>query len=140
MIRSSSWSPDVGMSDGMLNSPAATVLAATGASTRVNELSAKFVRMKRAKRAAVKFLKNWKRGNSRAKSILGRSPCELGTSAFAIEVGDYLLAHRLRCTGLGATHGGNDRAQDASKSSSSKPRIRWVRGPLSCFRRTETFH
>src|SRR5438105_4193179 len=147
MIRSRLRSPDVGMSAGMKSSAETAVAATsaeaeTGANTRVNELSTALVRRKMAKIAERTFLKERRRVLLRVWCILGRSPCELVTSAFASSQRGrrLLIAHRLRCTGLGATHGGNDLAHDASKSSSSKPRIRWVRGPASCFRRTETLH
>src|SRR5215210_7134935 len=98
---------------------ALTVEAETGASTRVKGLS-----MKMAMTAKTTFLKE-RKGLRGVKCILGRSPCELVTSAFrftASEVGRFLLAHRLRCTGFGATHGGNERGSQLSNEHSlSKP-------------------
>jgi len=44
-----------------------------------------------------------------------------------------LLAHRLRCTGLGATHGGSDKLATRSKSSSSKPQLRCNRAVAVAF-------
>src|SRR5215211_9384433 len=61
---------------------AVTAEAETGAKTRVNELSTKFETTKRAMTAKTTFLKE-RRGLRGVKCILGRSPCELVTSAFA---------------------------------------------------------
>src|SRR3954471_4838946 len=106
MIRSRSRSPDVGTSEGMYSAMVtAAASAETGAKTRVKGLSAKFVKTNMAKVATTTFLKERRRGFLRDKCILGRSPCELVTSAFARKAkrGRRLLtAHRQRCTGLGA--------------------------------------
>ena len=95
MMRSNWWSPDEGTSEGMNSAIlAAAASAETGAKTRVKGLSAKFVRTNMAKVATTTFLKERRRGFLRDRCILGRSPCELVTSAFArlpSEVGDYLL-------------------------------------------------
>src|SRR5215207_9366275 len=61
---------------------ALTVEAETGASTRVKGLSMKFETTKMAITAKTTFLKE-RRGLRGVKCILGRSPCELVTSAFA---------------------------------------------------------
>src|SRR5215208_3283172 len=87
----------------MLAAAAFTVEAETGASTRVKELSTKFEATKMAMTAKTTFLKE-RKGLRGVKCILGRSPCELVTSAFrltASEVGRFQLAHRQRCTGFG---------------------------------------
>src|ERR671933_2992106 len=106
MIRSRSRSPEVGMSAGMKSAEEAATMAEaeTGANTRVNELSTAAVRRKMAKIAERTFLKERRRGFLRVRCILGRSPCELLTSAFACKAkrGRRLcIAHRQRCTGLG---------------------------------------
>src|SRR5437588_7193592 len=128
MMRSRLWSPEVGTSAGMKSSAAtasaemaaATVFAATdtGASTRVNGLSMKLVRVNSAKSVKTTFVKERRRVFLRVRCILCRSPCELVTSAFAfVQRGRrFLLAHRLRCTGLGATHGGNDQARVSQRA------------------------
>src|ERR1044071_36458 len=96
--------------------PAAfTAEAKTGASTRVKGLSMKFETTNMAMTAKTTFLKE-RRGLRGVKCILVRSPCELVTSAFASRTKRgrrFLLAHRQRCTGLGATHGGNGRARNS---------------------------
>src|SRR5215207_3252620 len=128
MTRSRSWSPDEGTSAGMKSSTetataALTVEAETGASTRVKGLSIKFETTKSAMTAKTTFLKE-RRGLRGVKCILGRSPCELVTSAFALrssEVGDSYLHIASDARGLGATHGGNDRARISNEHSLSKP-------------------
>src|ERR1043165_1630092 len=107
-----------------METAAPTVEAATGASTRVNGLSMKFETTKIAMTAKTTFLKE-RKGLRGVKCILVRSPCVLVTSAFASKGQRgrrFLVAHRLRCTGLGATHGGNGRARNSpDEHSLSKP-------------------
>src|SRR5215208_664532 len=121
---------------------ALTVEAETGASTRVKGLSMKFETTKSAMTAKTTFLKE-RRGLRGVKCILGRSPCELVTSAFALrasEVGDSYLHIASDARGLGATHGGNDRARNSQMSTACRNRkLRRMRPQSSCIETHESF-
>src|ERR1700750_2284266 len=97
--------------------------SAEGAKTRVKGLSMKFVRIKIERPAKMTFLKERRRGFLRDRCILGRSPCELLTSAFARK--GQARSATIHCTSP-AMHGVMglrmvETIKLASNESSSKP-------------------